>query len=77
MLDYLTLNSPSFGLAFSDKSIKIIFLKKKKDGFLISSWNEIEIDPGIIELGIIKDEDALAKFIKKAITESKGAKLKT
>jgi len=77
MLDYLTLNPPSFGLDFSDRSIKIVFLKKKRNSIIISSWNEIEIDSGIIELGVIKNEKALINFIIKAISESKGNKLKT
>lgn len=77
MLDYLTLKPEVFGIDISDLSLKIIKLKKKGDSLALASFGEMELKPGIIEGGEIKDEAALSETIKKALAQVKGDKLKT
>lgn len=59
----------------SDSSIKIVRLKKDRKFFRLASWGEFEVEPGIIKDGEIKDEEALSKIIKKAVSKVKGEKL--
>jgi len=77
MLDFLSLKTEAFGLDISDFSLKIIKLKKKRDYLALASFGEETIPPGIILEGEIKDEESLAKIIKKGFLEAKGEKLKT
>lgn len=86
MLELLTLKPEAFGLDISDLSLKIIKLKKRgkfllnrgaitrsgATGLCLASFGESVIKPGIIEKGEIKNEEALAKIIKRAVTEVKG-----
>ena len=77
MLEFLSLKKETFGLDITDLSVKIIKLQKKGKLFSLASYNKVDISPGIIEDGIIKDEDSLAKVIKSACESVKGKKLKT
>jgi type IV pilus assembly protein PilM len=77
MFKFLTLKEEAFGLDINDLSLKIVKLKKKRSGFVLTSFNEAKILPSIIEGGIIVDEVALAKIIKSACNTVKGKKLKT
>lgn len=77
MLEFLTLKPEAFGLDFSDLSLKIIKLKKKRKFLSLASWGEVKIKPGIIEEGEIKDEEALSKIIQDSLAKVKGEKLKT
>jgi len=77
MLEFLTLEPKSFGLDFSDLSLKIIKLKKKGKFLSLASWGEVKIKPGIIEEGEIKNETALVEIIKEGLNKVKGEKLKT
>lgn len=77
MLELLTLKPEAFGLDISDLSLKIIKLKKKGKFLGLASFGEIKMKPGIIEQGEIKNEEALAENIKKAVAQVKGGKLKT
>jgi len=76
-MEFLSLKSESFGLDISDLSIKVVKLKKKGKFLGLASFGEIEIKPGLVEEGEIKDEDALAKTIKEGLGKLKGEKLKT
>ena len=77
MLEFLKLHQEAFGLDISDLSLKIVKLKKKSHGFSLASFNQMDIKPGIIEKGVIQDEDALAKIIQVACKNVHGAKLRT
>jgi len=77
VLEFLTLKPEAFGLDISDLSLKIVKLKKKKGILSLASFGEEKIKPGIIEKGEIKDEEALVKTIKEALTKIKGEKLGT
>lgn len=76
MLKLLTLEPESFGLDFSDLSLKIIKLKKKGKFLSLASWGEVKIKPGIIEEGEIKNETALVEIIKEGLNKIEGEKLK-
>ena len=77
MIEFLSLKPKSFGLDFSDLSLRIAKLRKKGRFLSLSSWGEMKIKPGLIEEGEVKDEDRLAENIKKSLNEVKGEKLKT
>lgn len=61
----------------SDLSLKVVKLKKKGKFLSLASWGELEIKPGIIEQGEVRDENALAERIKESLNKLKGEKLKT
>lgn len=77
MFEPLKLKTDAFGLDISDRSIKIIKLKKKREGLSLASFGETEISPGVIESGEIKNQKSLIESIKQAIKKVKGEKLKT
>lgn len=77
MFKFLSLEKEIFGMDMSDRSLKIISLTKKRGSFKLTSFNQIEIEAGIIEGGVIKNEDALVKVIKVLIKNVKGKKIKT
>ncbi len=77
MLKVLTLKPEIFGLDISNSSLKIVKLKKRRKNFVLASFNEQRIKPGVIEGGEVKDEEALAGIIKEGISEVKGEKLGT
>lgn len=77
MLKFLTLKPEAFGLDFSDLSLKITKLKKKGKFLSLASWGKIEIKPGIIEKGEIKNEAALAKIIKDGLSKIKGERIRS
>ena len=77
MLQFLNLIPEKFGLDISDSSVKIIKLKKKRGGFILHSFNEIGIKHGIVEEGIIRDEESLVRIIKSAVKTVKGKKINT
>ena len=77
MFKFLTLEEEAFGLDINDLSLKIVKLEKGHNGFVLASFNEERIAPGIIEDGVIKDEAALVKVIKLAFSTVKGKKIKT
>ncbi len=76
-MKFLTLEKDVFGLDISDRSLKLVSLKKKKNSFVLDSFNHMEIEPGIIEEGVIKNEDALAKIIRALCKNTKGKRIKT
>jgi type IV pilus assembly protein PilM len=71
------LKKEAFGLDISDESLKIIKLKKKQKGFALQSFNKADIGPGIIEKGVIQNEEALAKILVAACRNVQGKKMKT
>lgn len=77
MFKFLELKEDTFGLDITDLSLKIIKLEKKSRGFKLVSFNRTDIKPGIIEAGVIKNEEALVKIIRTACANVKGKKLNT
>jgi type IV pilus assembly protein PilM len=76
-MKFLSLKQEIFGLDVNDLSLKIIKLKKKRRGFKLESYNLVEIEPGIIEEGVIKNEEAFSKIIKTACKTVVGKNLNT
>ncbi|MBX4201077.1 type IV pilus assembly protein PilM [Candidatus Parcubacteria bacterium] len=76
-MKFLTLEKEAFGLDISDQSLKIVKLKKRHGSFVLESFNKLEIEPGIIEKGVIQNEDALVAIIKSACKNVRGKKLTT
>jgi len=77
MFDFLTLKPETFGLDFSDSSLKIIRLEKKRGGLKLVSFGETFIRPGVIKNGEVKNKEVLVKTIKRAVSEVRGEKIKT
>jgi len=77
MLELLKLKPESFGLDISDRSIKIVKLKKNREVLSLASFGEFEIRPGVIEEGEVKDQKALVEAIKQSLKRIKGEKLRT
>ncbi len=75
MFNLFEINPESFGLDFSDLSLKVARLKKSGEFFRLASWGEKEIKPGLIENGEIKDETTLCLALKEILKESKGEKI--
>ncbi|MCX6720504.1 MAG: type IV pilus assembly protein PilM [Candidatus Staskawiczbacteria bacterium] len=73
----LDIKYDAFGLDINDFSLKIVKLKKGRKGFSLVSYNDVKIAPGVVESGVIKDENSLAKIIRYACATIKGKKLKT
>lgn len=76
-MNFLNLKPETFGLDISDLSFKIIKLKKKRKFLSLNSWGETLINQDIIKEGEIKDKEAFIQILKKALTNIKGARLKT
>lgn len=77
MLEFLNVNSAAFGLDISDLSVKAVQLKKRKRGFILSSFGEFQVPPGVMERGQIKQEKELAAILKRVRSEVQGAKIQT
>ena len=76
MPNTLTLYPPAFGLDISDRSLKIIYLKRQGKEFQLHTFGEFSIAPGVVERGEIKQKDILAQTIQEAV-KSFGNKLPT
>src|SRR3989338_6088207 len=74
-MNFFELKPESFGLDFSDLSLKIAWLKKRGRFFRLASWREKEIKPGIIENGEVKNEEGLCQFLKEVLNTAKGEKM--
>lgn len=77
MKKYLKLRSEIFGLDIDDSSLKIVKLKEKMGSVVLVSLNEVKLESGIIEDGIVKNIEALSESIKQACKTAKGEKLGT
>lgn len=77
MFKFLSLKPEIFGIDINDLSIKIVKIKKKKNSFVLTSFNDTEIKPGIIKNGEIRNEELLVKAIELARDSVRGKKLDT
>lgn len=77
MISFLNLKPIAFGLDISDLSLKITQLKKSGESFVLTSFGETRMKPGIITQGDIKNEKALSENIKKAVKDVFGEKIHT
>ena len=77
MAEFISVSPKSFGLEISDSSLKIAKVRKKLGFFRLVSFNETNLDEGIIKKGDIEKEEELVKAIKKLVSEVNGEKIKT
>ncbi len=77
MFKFLNLQPEIFAIDINDSSIKVVKLEKKKQGFLLVSYNELAISPGIVNEGVIANQEALAALIQRACAKIQGKKLAT
>ncbi len=76
-MKFLSLEQDNFSLQISDSSVRLVKLVKKGKTFSVCSFNEINIKPGIVEGGVIKNEKDLVIVIKLACKKVKGKKINT
>jgi len=77
MFKFLNLQPEIFGVDVNDLSLRVVKLVKSRKGFKLASYNELALRAGIINEGVIQDQDALANALKKACSGVKGKKLET
>lgn len=77
MFKLLNLKPEIFAVDINDLSLKIVKIKKKRGSFRLVSFGEIKINPGVVEEGLIKNEDQLARTIISALKTIKGEKIGT
>mgnify|MGYP000956161865 CR=1 FL=1 len=69
---FLSTQFNSFGLDISDNSLKLVESAKKIKGSSLKAWSHIDLEPGIIEKGIIYEPDKLSQKIRDLVLSSKG-----
>ena len=77
MFKFLNLQPEIFGIDINDLSLRIAKLKKRRGGFRLVSFNEVQIDSGVVKEGVIQDQKALVKIIKSSCKSVKGRHLDT
>ena len=77
MLKFLNLKPEIFAVDINDLALRVVKLKKKRKGFRLVSFKEVEIKTGIVKEGVIQDREALARIIKSATSTVVGEKLNT
>lgn len=76
MLDILNLNPGSFGLDISDLSLKLVRLKKRREGFYISAINQFRLPAGLVNKGEVVKAGSLGDYIKKLVGQTEGLSTK-
>jgi len=76
-MGFFDLKFETLGFDISDLSVKVVKLEKKNGKYLFSFWGSFKIEKGLIENGIIKDEEKLAKNIEEGIKKINAEKIKT
>ncbi len=76
-MEFFPFKLNSFGFDISDLSAKIVKLDKKNGKYFFSFFGDFRIEKGLIEQGIIKDEEALAENLEEGLKKIKAEKLKT
>jgi type IV pilus assembly protein PilM len=77
MLEFLNLKPETFGLDFSDTSLKLVKIEKVLGKQGIVSFSEVFLKPGVIKNGEIRDREGLAAEIRQLLSGVKGKKLNT
>jgi type IV pilus assembly protein PilM len=76
-MKFFSFKFDTFGFDLSDLSAKIVKLKKKNGKYLFSFFGSFKIEKGLIEGGVIKNEEGLAENIKEGLKKIKAEKMKT
>lgn len=77
MFNFLKIKPVSFAIDISDRSFRVVRLKKKGKFFTLSSWGKTIVEPGVVEKGEIKDREKFIAYIKEAVSNTKGKKIRT
>ena len=75
LVNILNLKIKSFGLDISDRSLKIAQIEKRRKKNMLVSFGRVDVPPGIIKAGEIKEPEKLSLLIKKLIRNAKGKKI--
>ena len=67
---FLTSPNKILGLDISDLSLKAVQIRRKMGGNYIQAFNSINLPPGIIEEGVIKDAEKVARLMRQLIQKS-------
>jgi len=70
MFDFF--KKPTLGLDLSDLTLKVVQLKKKKQGLSLVNFVKEDIPAGFIKGGEIKNEEELISILKEALKKIKG-----
>ncbi len=76
MFRFLDLKTEMFGIDISDCAVKVLKLRKRGKFLKVDFLNEVDFDLGIVDAGVIKNEQALIEIIKKSLISPSGKKLK-
>lgn len=74
-MELLSLKTAAFGLEITDFHLRVVDLKKKNGKTVLSALSCLEIAPGIVEAGEVKDGKKLAEAIRSCIKKAKGQKI--
>lgn len=66
----------AFGLDLSDRSLKIVQFEKQGDELSLSCFIKKDIPKGIVQEGLIKNEEELVNILKNSLREIGGGALK-
>jgi len=75
LVNILNFKIKSFGLDISDRSLKLVQIEKRRKKNILVSFGRIDVPPGIIKAGEIKEPEKLSLLIKKLIKNVKGKKI--
>lgn len=76
MLNVFSSKLESFGLDFSDFSLKFAKLAQRGNDYELVSCGEVEVPRGIMEKSEIKDEKKLSQIIRQGLESVQGKKIK-
>lgn len=75
MIDFFSLKTAAFGLEITDCYLRMVDLKKKNGKVVLSAFSCLEIAPGIVEAGEVKDGKKLSEAVKGCLKKAEGKKI--
>jgi len=77
MFKFLNIKPEIFAIDVNDLALRVVKLEKKRRGFSLVSFNDMDVPEGIVKEGVIQNEVALSKIIDTACKTIKGKRLDT
>ena len=71
-MQFITSPNKILGLDISELSLKVVQIRKNKGKKYIQAMNSINLPAGLIEEGVIKDHDKVARVVEKLIKTTPG-----
>ena len=68
MLNY---QNKSIGIDVADRSIELVEIQKERQGVVVKKWNRVNLEPGIVNKGLIEDEEKLRKSVVSLFEKAK------